>query len=66
VAVFWVAVPRNVSKVLSASEKSINFYQATRRKIPNDSYILNGRPENLKYRLIENLFNQLLFKIFSY
>jgi hypothetical protein len=39
----------------STSETSVNFYQTTRRNIPEDSHLQNRRRENLKSHLEELL-----------
>jgi hypothetical protein len=39
----------------STSEKSVNFYQATRRNIPEDSHHHTRRRDNLKSHLNVNL-----------
>jgi hypothetical protein len=44
-AVFWVVGPRSaysialITEAVSTSEKSVNFYQSTRRNNPEDSYL---------------------------
>jgi hypothetical protein len=40
----------DVSEVFAASETSVNFYEATRRNIPEDSHLHTRRRENLKPR----------------
>jgi hypothetical protein len=59
-AVFWDITPRSLVEVYqqaiislmmeaaSTSEKSVNFYQPTRRNIPEDSHLHTRRRENLK------------------
>jgi hypothetical protein len=37
-----------MKEAASSSETSVNFYQTTRRDIPEDSHIHNRRRENLK------------------
>jgi hypothetical protein len=39
---------KNMMKAASTPEMSVNFYQTTRRNIPEDSYLHARRRENLK------------------
>jgi hypothetical protein len=43
-----VYVIRAMIEAISTSEKSVNFYQTTRRNIPEDSRLYTCRRENLK------------------
>jgi hypothetical protein len=53
----------------SASETSVNFYQTTRRNIPEDSHLHTPRRENLKFHHVTKYFTvicehtQLCFNI---
>jgi hypothetical protein len=51
--VFWDVAPRRATalmmEALSTCEKSVFFFQTTRRNIPEDSHIHNHSRENLKY-----------------
>jgi hypothetical protein len=56
--VFWDVAPSSVVELIammmeaeSTSETSVNFYQTTRRNIPEDSHFLTRRRENLEYHL---------------
>jgi hypothetical protein len=53
-AVFWVAAPcslvlaASIIRAANTSETSVNYYQTTRRKNPQDNHLLSRRRENLK------------------
>jgi hypothetical protein len=55
-AVFWDVAPgclvevrdRLMMETVGTSETSVNFYQTTRRNIPEDSHLHTRRRENLK------------------
>jgi hypothetical protein len=61
-AVFWVVAPCSLIEVYrlivlmmeaeSTSETSVNFYQTTRRNIPEDSHLHIRRCENLKSQIL--------------
>jgi hypothetical protein len=62
-AVFWYGAPCNLAEVYrrfrsacclqhqaaSTSEKSVNYYQNTRRNVPEDSHLHTRRRENLEF-----------------
>jgi hypothetical protein len=50
-AVFWVVAPL-IMEAVSTPETSENFYQTTRRNIPEDSHLHTRRRENLKFHNI--------------
>jgi hypothetical protein len=41
-------------EAVSTSETSVNFYETTRRNIPEDSHLYTRRRENLKSRRVYN------------
>jgi hypothetical protein len=41
----------DVSKVLTASKTKVNFYETTRRNIPEDSHLHTRRRKNLEFHL---------------
>jgi hypothetical protein len=54
-SIFWDAAPCILVEIdrltaLSTTETSVNFYQTTRRNIPDDSHLHTRRRENLKYQ----------------
>jgi hypothetical protein len=55
-------------EVVCTSETSVNFYQTTRRNIPEDSHLHTRRRENLKYHLLNyndhSAQNEELFSVY--
>jgi hypothetical protein len=41
-------------------ETSVNFYQMTRRNIPEDGHLHNRRRENLKFHPVQGMFRHAL------
>jgi hypothetical protein len=48
----------------STSETSVNFYETTRRYIPEDSHIPTRRHENLKFHLLFQYFPKVFCTYF--
>jgi transposase-like protein len=52
-------------ETISTSETSVNFYQTTRRNIPEDSHLNTRRRKNLKSHLPKNVSNRYAVKGFE-
>jgi hypothetical protein len=48
-----VVVIALMMEAISTSKTSVNFYQTTRRNIPENSHLRTGRRENLKSHIIK-------------
>jgi hypothetical protein len=56
-----MTVFRVMVEAVCTSETSVNFYQTTRRNIPEDSHLYTRRRENLKSHLVILMSLKLLF-----